>query len=116
VVAVTDTEILTLIITETITGPRRARGPPSPLSHRTFTGRTPMQIVGVPTLAGRERSTMDPLASSPEFSPYVESAEADDVPSAVGQRGGLAALLVVASPFALAAWVAIGVAISRTVA
>jgi hypothetical protein len=59
---------------------------------------------------------MDRLASSPELSAYVESAEADDVHSAAGERGGLAVLLVVASPFALAAWVASGVAISRTVA
>lgn len=58
---------------------------------------------------------MEPLASSRELTAYAESAEAHDVPSEAGERGGLAALLVIASPFALAAWVAIGLAVYRLV-
>lgn len=57
---------------------------------------------------------MEPLASSRELTAY-KSAEAHDVPSEAGERGGLAALLVIASPFALAAWVAIGLAVYRLV-
>ena len=55
---------------------------------------------------------MEPLAFSSELTAY---AEAHDVPSEADERGGLAALLVIASPFALAAWVAIGLAVYRLV-
>lgn len=58
---------------------------------------------------------MEPLAFSSELTAYAEPAEAHDVPSEAGERGALAALLVIASPFALAAWVAIGLAVYRLV-
>jgi hypothetical protein len=58
---------------------------------------------------------MEPLASSRELPAYVQPAEANDGLSEAGVSTGLGALLVVASPFALAAWVAIGLAVYRLV-
>ncbi|MGH3057076.1 MAG: hypothetical protein ACRDPP_02430 [Gaiellaceae bacterium] len=55
---------------------------------------------------------MEPLAYSHELPAYVDPAEANDRP---GVSSGLASLLVIASPFALTAWVAIGLAVHRLV-
>jgi hypothetical protein len=54
---------------------------------------------------------MEPLADSRVFPAYVESAEAGESPSETGESGRLAALLMVLTPFALAAWLAIGLAV-----
>jgi len=58
---------------------------------------------------------MEPLASSREPPAYIEPAEANDGLSEAVVSSGLGALLVIASPFALAAWVAIGLAFYRLV-
>jgi hypothetical protein len=58
---------------------------------------------------------MEPLAHSREFPAYFESAEAREGPSETGESGGLGALLIMLTPFALAAWLAIGLAVSRVV-
>lgn len=58
---------------------------------------------------------MEPLAFSRELPAYIEPAEANDGLSEVVVSSGLGALLVIASPFALAAWVAIGLAVYRLV-
>ena len=58
---------------------------------------------------------MDPPAFSHELPAYVESAEASDASSEAGEGSRLAALLVFASPFALGAWIAVGVAVYRAV-
>lgn len=57
---------------------------------------------------------MEPLAYSHELPAYVDPAEATDA-SEADEGGGLGALLVIASPFALAAWLAIGLAVYRLV-
>lgn len=59
---------------------------------------------------------MDTPAFTHELPAYAESAEASDASSEAGEGSRLGALLVLASPFALAAWVAIGVAFYRLVA
>jgi hypothetical protein len=59
---------------------------------------------------------MDTPAFSHELPAYVESAEARDASSEAGEGSRLGALLVLASPFALATWVAIGAAVYRLVA
>jgi hypothetical protein len=59
---------------------------------------------------------MDTPAFTHELPAYAESAEASDALSEAGESGRLAALLVLASPFALAAWVAVGAAVYRLVA
>ena len=56
---------------------------------------------------------MEPLASSRELPTYLESAEARDGPSEAGESNGLATLLIILSPFALAAWLAIASAVYR---
>lgn len=56
---------------------------------------------------------MEPLAYSRELPAYVDPAEANDCASEADESSGLGALLVVASPFALAAWLAIGLAVYR---
>lgn len=57
---------------------------------------------------------MEPLAYSHELPAYVDPAEATDA-SGADESSGLGALLVIASPFALAAWLAIGLAAYRLV-
>lgn len=57
---------------------------------------------------------MEPSASAHELTADAESAEAGDR-SSEAKGPGLGALLVIASPFALAAWVAIGVAVYQAV-
>jgi hypothetical protein len=58
---------------------------------------------------------MEPLASSPELPAYVESAEASEGSSEAGEGNGLGALLMTLTPFALAAWFAIGLAVYRAI-
>jgi hypothetical protein len=58
---------------------------------------------------------MEPLASSRELPAYVEPAEAGEGPSEAGEGSGLGALLIMLTPFALAAWFAIGLAVYRVV-
>jgi hypothetical protein len=58
---------------------------------------------------------MEPLASSRELPASAEPAETRDGTAEAGESNGLGALLVVASPFALAAWLAIGLAVYRLV-
>jgi hypothetical protein len=57
---------------------------------------------------------MERLAQSHELRAYVESAEASDG-SEAGGSSRLGALLILLSPFALAAWFAIGLAVYRVV-
>ena len=58
---------------------------------------------------------MEPLASSSELSAYVGSPKARESPSEADEGTRLGALLVVLTPFALAAWFAIGLAVYRGV-
>jgi uncharacterized membrane protein len=58
---------------------------------------------------------MEPLAYSRELPAYVDPAEANDRLSEADESSGLGALLVVASPVALAAWLATGLAVYRLV-
>ncbi|HEY7560672.1 MAG TPA: hypothetical protein VH650_00715 [Gaiellaceae bacterium] len=57
---------------------------------------------------------MERLATSYEL-PYLEPTQADTGPWDDGEDGGLAALLVMATPLALAAWYAIGLAVHQLV-
>ena len=59
---------------------------------------------------------MDSPAFSHQLPAYAEPAGAREASSEAGEGSRLAALLVLASPFALTAWVAIGVAFYRVVA
>jgi hypothetical protein len=74
-----------------------------------------MPAGALPTLGDREPSTMDTPVFH-ELPAYVESAEASDAAFEAGEGSRLGALLVLASPFALTAWVAIGVTVYRLVA
>ena len=56
---------------------------------------------------------MEPLATSRELPAYVEPAEASEGPLEAGEGSGLGALLIMLTPFALAAWFAIGLAVYR---
>jgi hypothetical protein len=56
---------------------------------------------------------MEPLASSRELPAYIEPAEAGEAPLEAGEGSGLGALLMMLTPFALAAWFAIGLAVYR---
>ena len=58
---------------------------------------------------------MEPLAPSREFPVYVDAPAASEGLSEAREDSGLGALLIVLTPFALAAWLAIGLAISRAV-
>ena len=58
---------------------------------------------------------MEPLAFSRELPAYIAPAEANDGLSEAVVSSRLGALLVIASPFALTAWVAIGLAVYRLV-
>jgi hypothetical protein len=58
---------------------------------------------------------MEPSAQSYAPMAYVESAEATDGPWDAREGIGLGPLLVLLSPFALAAWVAIGLGVYRVV-
>jgi hypothetical protein len=58
---------------------------------------------------------MEPLASSSELPAYVEPAEASERPLEAGEGSGLGALLIMLTPFALAAWFAIGLVVYRVV-
>jgi hypothetical protein len=58
---------------------------------------------------------LEPLASSPELPAYVESAEASEGSWEAGEGSGLGALLITLTPFALAAWFAIGLAVHRAI-
>ena len=58
---------------------------------------------------------MEPSVSSPTFPAYDESDQASEDPAEVGEGSGLALLLIILTPFALAAWFAIGLAVYRGV-
>jgi hypothetical protein len=58
---------------------------------------------------------MEPSAQSYASTAYVESTEGSDGSSGVGEGIGLGPLLVILSPFALVAWVAIGLGVYRVV-
>lgn len=52
---------------------------------------------------------------SRELPAYVESADPKEGPSEAGEGSGLGALLILLTPFALTAWLAIGLAVHRVV-
>lgn len=86
----------------------------SPPSHQRFTGRTPTLTGEPPTLRLRNPPAMEPSAAPYAPKVYVESPEVTgglDVPEGIG----LGTLLILLSPFALAAWFAIGSAVYRVV-
>jgi hypothetical protein len=56
---------------------------------------------------------MEPSAHSCAPTAYAESPKASDGPSVAIQGPGLAPVLILLMPFALAAWVAIGLAVYR---
>jgi hypothetical protein len=58
---------------------------------------------------------MEPSAQSYAPMAYVESAEATDGPWDARDGIGLGPLLIILSPFALAAWIAIGLGVYRVV-
>ena len=58
---------------------------------------------------------MEPSAQSYAPTAYVESVEEADRPADVREGIGLGALLIILSPFAVAAWVAIGLGVYRVV-
>jgi hypothetical protein len=58
---------------------------------------------------------MESLASSHELPASAEPAEARDGTADAGESSGLGGLLIILSPFALAAWLAIGSAVYRVV-
>jgi hypothetical protein len=59
---------------------------------------------------------MEPSAQSYASTAYVESAKAGDGSSDASEGIGLGPLLIILSPFAVAAWVAIGLGVYRVVA
>jgi hypothetical protein len=71
-----------------------------------------MPIGELPRLALGD--AMETLAQSRELRARVDSVEASDA-SEAGEGSGLGALLILLSPFALAAWFAIGLAVYRVV-
>lgn len=56
---------------------------------------------------------METLAPSGELPVHVDATGASECPSEAREGIGLGALLIVLTPFALAAWLAIGLAVSR---
>jgi hypothetical protein len=58
---------------------------------------------------------MEPSAQSYAPTAYVESVEEADRPADAREGIGLGALLIILSPFGVAAWVAIGLGVYRVV-
>lgn len=58
---------------------------------------------------------MESLGYSGAPMAYVESAEANDRHSRADEGDGLGAVVIVLTPFALAAWVAIGLVVYRAI-
>jgi hypothetical protein len=72
-----------------------------------------MPAAASPTL---DWESLAAVESSAHSYAYVESADATDGPAGAREGIGLGAVLVILSPFALAAWVAIGLGVYRVVA